>query len=105
MPDGGKVLFDGADMTTKPANRRPSNTVFQDLALFPHMNVGQNVAYGLKVLKRPRDEIARRVAEVLSLDADNIALRDPTRPRDQDNGQESGDDGAGGPKGPAPGGR
>lgn len=67
MPDGGKVSFDGADMTTMPANRRPSNTVFQDLALFPHMNVGQNVAYGLKVLKRPRDEIARRVAEVLSL--------------------------------------
>lgn len=67
MPDGGKVLFDGADMTTMPANRRPSNTVFQDLALFPHMNVGQNVAYGLKVLRRPGDEIARRVVEVLSL--------------------------------------
>lgn len=67
MPDSGRVLFDGADMTTMPANRRPSNTVFQDLALFPHMNVGQNVAYGLKVQGRPRNDIAKRMAEVLSL--------------------------------------
>jgi ABC-type Fe3+/spermidine/putrescine transport system ATPase subunit len=67
VPDSGKVLFDGADMTAMPANRRPSNTVFQDLALFPHMNVGQNVAYGLRVQGRPRREIAKRVADVLSL--------------------------------------
>lgn len=66
-PDRGRILFDGVDVTDRPANRRPVNTVFQDLALFPHMSVAQNVGYGLRVQKRPRPEIARRVAEALAL--------------------------------------
>lgn len=48
-PTGGRVLFDGKDMAGVPANRRPVNTVFQSLGLFPHMNVAQNVGYGLKL--------------------------------------------------------
>jgi len=48
-PTSGRVLFDGKDMAAVPANRRPVNTVFQSLGLFPHMNVAQNVGYGLKL--------------------------------------------------------
>ncbi|NLS16216.1 ABC transporter ATP-binding protein [Rhizobium sp. P40RR-XXII] len=48
-PTSGRVLFDGKDMAGVPANRRPVNTVFQSLGLFPHMNVAQNVGYGLKL--------------------------------------------------------
>jgi spermidine/putrescine transport system ATP-binding protein/putrescine transport system ATP-binding protein len=48
-PTSGRVLFDGKDMADIPANRRPVNTVFQSLGLFPHMNVAQNVGYGLKL--------------------------------------------------------
>jgi spermidine/putrescine transport system ATP-binding protein len=66
-PDQGRILFDGVDVTDLPANRRPVNTVFQDLALFPHMSVARNVGYGLRVQKRPAAEIARRVAEALAL--------------------------------------
>jgi ABC-type Fe3+/spermidine/putrescine transport system ATPase subunit len=66
-PDGGRILFDGIDVTKVSADRRPVNTVFQDLALFPHMSVSQNVGYGLRVLRRGNDEITRRVHEALSL--------------------------------------
>ncbi|WP_271023833.1 ATP-binding cassette domain-containing protein [Rhizobium sp. RCAM05973] len=48
-PTSGRVLFDGKDMAGVPANRRPVNTVFQSLGLFPHMNVAQNIGYGLKL--------------------------------------------------------
>lgn len=66
-PTTGRVTFDGADVTRVPANRRNCNTVFQDLALFPHMNVAQNVGYGLRTRGEPRDAIAARVAEALGL--------------------------------------
>lgn len=47
--DGGSILIDGEDMTDRPPYRRPVNTVFQNYALFPHMTVGENVAYSLEV--------------------------------------------------------
>ena len=67
MPDRGRILFDGKDMTNVAANHRPSNTVFQDLALFPHMNVAQNVGYGLKVKGLPPLQIRQKVNEALDL--------------------------------------
>jgi ABC-type Fe3+/spermidine/putrescine transport system ATPase subunit len=66
-PDSGRILFDGEDMTHIAANNRPSNTVFQDLALFPHMNVGQNVGYGLKIKRISSQEIGKRVKDALAL--------------------------------------
>jgi spermidine/putrescine transport system ATP-binding protein len=49
QPTTGRIVFGGTDMTTLPPNKRPCNTIFQDLGLFPHMTVAENVAYGLKV--------------------------------------------------------
>jgi putative spermidine/putrescine transport system ATP-binding protein len=66
-PDEGTVELGGQDVTGIPPNERDVNTVFQDYALFPHMSVGQNVEYGLKVKRRPGDERRRRVAEALAL--------------------------------------
>ncbi len=60
-PDGGEILIEGADVAALPAHRRPTNTVFQSYALFPHLNVRDNVAYGLKRKGVDRDEIDRRV--------------------------------------------
>jgi putative spermidine/putrescine transport system ATP-binding protein len=64
-PTEGRVLLDGDDVTDLPAFRRPTNTVFQSYALFPHRNVEQNVAFGLQRQKVDRDEIRRRVGEEL----------------------------------------
>src|SRR6185503_8665020 len=66
-PDEGTVELGGRDVTGIPPNERDVNTVFQDYALFPHMSVGQNVEYGLKVKRRPADERRRRAAEALAL--------------------------------------
>ncbi len=66
-PTEGAILIDGRDMVDVPPNRRPVNMVFQSYAVFPHMTVAQNVAYGLKVTGVPRPEIDDRVAEALSL--------------------------------------
>lgn len=63
----GEIRLDGADISRMPINRRPFNTVFQDYALFPHLTVSGNVGYGLSVRRKPRQEIARRVAEALEL--------------------------------------
>jgi spermidine/putrescine transport system ATP-binding protein len=65
MPDQGRVLLRGADVTTVPPNQRNVNTVFQHYALFPHMNVAANVAFGLELKKVPRGERRDRVAEIL----------------------------------------
>ncbi|MHA1571138.1 MAG: ABC transporter ATP-binding protein, partial [Alphaproteobacteria bacterium] len=67
LPTTGRVYFDSTDVTQIPANKRPSNTVFQDLALFPHMSVGANVAYGLNVRGEPKTARAKKVAEALAL--------------------------------------
>lgn len=66
-PDEGRVLLDGADVTQLAPNRRDVNTVFQNYALFPHMNVADNIAYGLKLKKTPKQEIRKRVGEMLAL--------------------------------------
>ncbi len=66
-PSSGAIFLEGRDITGLPINRRPFNTVFQDYALFPHMSVSGNVAYGLMVRGRSRKEIAKRVGEVLAL--------------------------------------
>ena len=67
LPDVGRILLDGKDMTPIRPNRRPVNIMFQSYALFPHLSVYDNVAYGLKMEKLPRDEISRRVAEALEM--------------------------------------
>ncbi len=66
-PSAGRILIDGDDMTTVPPNRRPVNMVFQSYAVFPHMTVEANVAYGLRVEGVPGAEIRRRVAEALDM--------------------------------------
>ncbi len=67
LPDEGRILLDGEDMTRVPPNRRPVNMVFQSYAVFPHMTVWKNVAYGLEVTGVARAEIARRVEQALAL--------------------------------------
>ena len=64
-PDAGRILIDGADVARLPAHRRPTNTVFQSYALFPHLNVRDNVAYGLKRKGVDGAEVDRRVREEL----------------------------------------
>ncbi|MHB8626688.1 MAG: ABC transporter ATP-binding protein [Aggregatilineales bacterium] len=66
-PTGGKILIEGHDVVGIPPFHRPVNTVFQDYALFPHMTVAQNVAFGLEMEGKPRKEIAARVQELLQL--------------------------------------
>ena len=66
-PDEGTVLLDGRDVTALPPERRPVNTVFQSYALFPHMNVEKNVAYGLRVRRMDKASIEKRVREMLEL--------------------------------------
>ena len=65
--DEGKVLFEGKDINEIPPYQRPVNTVFQKYALFPHMNVYENIAFGLKIKKLPKDEIDKKVREMLKL--------------------------------------
>ncbi len=64
-PTEGRILLRGADVTDVPANRRNVNMVFQHYALFPHMSVYENVAFGLKLKKLPKDEVRERVLEML----------------------------------------
>ena len=66
-PSGGEVLIAGQRVTGLPANRRNVNTVFQNYALFPHMLVGANVGFGLRMRRLPRAEIASKVREALEM--------------------------------------
>ncbi len=66
-PTSGRILIDGADMTDVPPYERPVNLMFQSYALFPHMTVEQNVAYGLKKERIAASQIRERVAEMLTL--------------------------------------
>ena len=71
LPSEGSVYFDGIDITNLPPNKRELNTVFQKYALFPHLNVYDNISLGLKVRKMAKCEIERRVrraAEILKLE-------------------------------------
>ena len=67
QPTSGQILVDGRDVTALPPERRPVNTVFQSYALFPHMNVEKNVAYGLRVRRMDKAPIEKRVREMLEL--------------------------------------
>ena len=66
-PSEGTVYFEGKDITGLPPYKRRVNTVFQKYALFPHLNVQDNIAFGLKIAKVPRDEIKKRVERMLDL--------------------------------------
>ena len=74
-PSGGRIIFDGGDITAMPANRRPFNTVFQDYALFPHMTVAQNAGYGPLVQRRDGPAAKKLVDETLEI-VGLSALRD-----------------------------
>jgi ABC-type Fe3+/spermidine/putrescine transport system ATPase subunit len=67
LPDSGRVELAGTDVTGRPPHTRDVNTVFQDYALFPHMTVQQNVDYGLRIKKVPRDQRRTRVDEALRM--------------------------------------
>jgi spermidine/putrescine transport system ATP-binding protein len=66
QPDSGQIFLHGADVTAQRSEERPVNTVFQSYALFPHMTVFNNVAFGLRMQKLPEAEIAQRVREALA---------------------------------------
>ncbi|MGE5373589.1 MAG: ABC transporter ATP-binding protein, partial [Bacteroidota bacterium] len=66
-PDSGFISFDGKDLTSIPPHLRDFGLVFQDYALFPHLNVYDNVAFGLKMRRLPQEETARRVASSLEM--------------------------------------
>ncbi|MFR3174249.1 MAG: ABC transporter ATP-binding protein, partial [Clostridium sp.] len=65
--DSGKVLFNSEDISNLPPYKRQLNTVFQKYALFPHMNVYENIAFGLKIKKVSKNEIDKKVSEMLKL--------------------------------------
>ena len=66
-PTSGQLLFDGKDITAVPPHKRPINTVFQKYALFTHLNVFDNVAFGLRLKKVQENEIRKRVGEMLEM--------------------------------------
>src|SRR3954454_9937711 len=85
-PDEGCIVLQGSDVTTVPANRRPVNMVFQQYALFPHMSVYDNVAFGLKVKHVPRGGHAGRIKEILRVvELQGLERR---RPRQLSRGQQ-----------------
>lgn len=67
LPTSGEILLNGKSITNLPPYERPINTVFQRYALFPHMNIYENIAFGLKQKKTPKDVIEHKVKKVLSL--------------------------------------
>ena len=67
VPDTGRVVIDGRDMSLLPPNRRGLGMVFQTYSLFPHMTVGENIAFGPKMARTDAGEIRRRVGEMLDL--------------------------------------
>ena len=85
-PDTGRVYVGDRDVTRIPAYRRPVNTVFQSYALFPHLDVTANVAFGLVEERRPKEEIQRRIAEMLELV--QLVGREHARPRQLSGGQQ-----------------
>jgi spermidine/putrescine transport system ATP-binding protein len=85
-PDGGKILLDGVDMSATPPHKRKVNTVFQSYALFPHLDVFDNVAFGLRRRKEKRSEIRQRVLQVL--DAVRLSGLERRRPVQLSGGQQ-----------------
>lgn len=66
-PDQGSVIFDGKDITKMPPNKRQLNTVFQKYALFTHMSIAENIAFGLKIKNKSRDYIKDKIRYALKL--------------------------------------
>ena len=66
-PDKGRVVFDGQDITQIPPNKRPLNTVFQKYALFTHMTIAENIAFGLKIKKKSKSYIDDKIRYALKL--------------------------------------
>lgn len=66
-PTSGQILLEGQDITALPPNKRPVNTVFQSYALFPHLTVAQNIAFGLEMLGKPRAEVSATTERMLAL--------------------------------------
>ena len=86
LPNAGSLQLEGVDIAGLPAEKRPINTVFQQYALFPHMNVYDNIAYGLKLKGVPKTEIDQRVREALAIvQLDHTINR---RPQDLSGGQQ-----------------
>jgi spermidine/putrescine transport system ATP-binding protein len=80
LPDAGRILIGGHDAVELPAHRRPVNTVFQSYALFPHLSVQDNVAFGLRMKKVSSFDIAKRVAKVLEMvEITELASRKPAQ--------------------------
>ena len=67
MPDKGRVIFDGQDITDLPPNKRQLNTVFQKYALFTHMNIAENIAFGLKIKNKSKQYIHDKIKYALKL--------------------------------------
>ena len=65
--DSGRIFLNAKNVTNEPANNRDVNMVFQNYALFPHMTVSQNIGYGLKIDKLPKNQIREKVAEMLKM--------------------------------------
>lgn len=86
MPDSGMIELEGVDIANLPAEKRPINTVFQQYALFPHMNVYDNIAYGLKLKKVAKAEIDMRVREALAMVQLEHTIN--RRPQDLSGGQQ-----------------
>jgi putrescine transport system ATP-binding protein len=84
-PEAGRILLEGRDLAGVPPQARPLHMMFQSYALFPHMSVADNIAYGLRRAGRPREEVARRVAEALELVG--LAGFGPRRPSELSGGQ------------------
>jgi iron(III) transport system ATP-binding protein len=79
-PDGGRIVCDGARLDTLPAHARDIGMVFQNYAIFPHLSVRENIAYGLRARRVPAPELARRVGEALDLvQMADLATRMPTQ--------------------------
>ncbi len=85
-PSEGRVLIEGSDVSRLPAHKRPTNTVFQSYALFPHLSVADNVAFGLKRKRVDKTEIARRVGE--ELDRVGLAREAGRKPAQLSGGQQ-----------------
>ena len=85
-PSEGTIRIDGADVESLPPHRRPTNTVFQSYALFPHLSVADNVAFGLKRKKVPKDEISTRVAA--ELERVGLSAEAARRPAQLSGGQQ-----------------
>src|SRR3954464_781204 len=85
-PSEGRILIDGVDVADLPPFRRPTNTVFQSYALFPHLSVEDNVAFGLRRKGAAKDEVRRRVAE--ELDRVGLSREAKRKPRQLSGGQQ-----------------